>query len=805
MSHAPLHGVKVLDFSTLLPGPYATMILGDLGADVLRVDAPNRPDLIRLSNPVVYDTLNRNKKSVCLDLKTAEAVAIIKKLVHEYDVVLEQFRPGVMKSLGLDYETLRQENPGLIYCSLTGYGQTGPMAQRAGHDINYLALSGLNSFSGTHEQGPSMLGTQIADLCGGALFSVTGILTAVIHRQKTGEGQHIDVSMLDGSMALGILGMSEWLGQQKNSAYESGLLNGGTFYNHYKTKDGRYLSVGSLEPKFFEQLAKGLELPELLKTTDPNQMIELIEQKIASRTLKEWEGVFKNLDACVEPVLTLAEVEQTEQFKAREMAIELSSDAGKKVRQLAHPLKFSQTAPVYHHIGPKPGANNQEILEQLGISPEESQQLKEKGVLGQETETASLPHFKTKNIQPKTTKPTVVAAESPATKPVSPESIENLFAILPKRAVAAKLQGVSMVVHFDISGDTGGKYTVKVQDGRCEVEAGHQGTATCVVEVQDKVYLDVELGRMNPQMAFMSGKLKVSNIGAMMQFVSFFSKVTPELLKSAPVVTVAPSPVVSEAPVESVSNLFKILPTRFLADRAKNGTMLVHFKISGKESGEYSVRLENGKCEVEKGLVGKPTCVVDVNDQAYLDVELGRMEPQVAFMSGKLKVDNIGAMMQFVTFFERITPDVLKQRLGGINELKSPAVVTKAEPTPEKTVQPVPVKETLKVEENVQDIFKTLPKRFRSEKADGVQLTLGYKISGENGGDYSVLINSQSCTVENSLKDKYDCLIETSDEVFVDLEFGRIQADAAFTKGLLNISNIAVNMRYNKLFSKIEA
>jgi len=252
----PLRQLKVLDFSTLLPGPYATMMMADMGADILRIEAIDRSDLVKTFKPnlkgisFAYLTLNRNKQAIGLDLKQAEAINIVKKLIKEYDVIIEQFRPGVMAKLGLGYEVLKAINPKLIYCSITGYGQDGCYKNRAGHDINYLALSGLASYSGTQKTGPVLSGTQIADIAGGSHHAVMGVLAAVIQRGSSGQGQHIDISMTDAAFALnGIFGAGA-VGTDIDPKLGEMLLNGGGFYDYYLTSDNRYLSVGSLEPKF---------------------------------------------------------------------------------------------------------------------------------------------------------------------------------------------------------------------------------------------------------------------------------------------------------------------------------------------------------------------------------------------------------------------------------------------------------------------------------------------------------------------------------------------------------------------------
>lgn len=269
MSYA-LKGLKILDFSTLLPGPFATLYLADMGAEVVHIESPARPDLVRLMPPfahgqaTTHNYLNRNKHSVALDLKNPEHIKQIKSRIADYDIVVEQFRPGVMQRLGLDYPTLSALNPRLIYCSITGYGQTGPYIDRAGHDINYLALSGIAGHSG-RRSGPPAMGIQIADVAGGSMHALVAILAAVIERQSSGQGQYIDISMTDCAATLNNMAASASLAGNQHQQIESGYLNGGTFYDYYQTQDDRYLSIGSLEPQFMQGLAQLLDLPIILE------------------------------------------------------------------------------------------------------------------------------------------------------------------------------------------------------------------------------------------------------------------------------------------------------------------------------------------------------------------------------------------------------------------------------------------------------------------------------------------------------------------------------------------------------------
>ncbi|MDX1800367.1 MAG: CaiB/BaiF CoA-transferase family protein [Marinobacter sp.] len=370
----PLGTLKVLDFTTLLPGPYATMLLADMGADVLRVEAPGRLDLTRVMPPhdrgesTAHSFLNRGKRSLGLDLKAQGSREIVLDLVREYDVVIEQFRPGVMDRLGLGYQALSAVNPRLIYCAITGYGQTGPFRDRAGHDINYLSLAGVSSHSGRKASGPPPLGIQVADVAGGSHHAVMGILAAVIHRQQTGEGQCVDVSMTDAAFALnGMAGAAALAGGQ-TPAPESSLLNGGSFYDYYETADGRWLSVGSLEPQFSARLLEVLGCGDLkaqaLSQDEKQQAVlkQRLQNRIRERTLAEWITVFAEQDACVEPVLTVPEAAAHPQLQARGMVIDVPRGDGSSQRQIGHPIKFSLTPCESHYIGRVLGADNRDIL-----------------------------------------------------------------------------------------------------------------------------------------------------------------------------------------------------------------------------------------------------------------------------------------------------------------------------------------------------------------------------------------------------------------------------------------------------------
>lgn len=364
-----LKGLKVLDFSTLLPGPFATMMLADLGAEVVHVTKPVEDG--KEWGPDEY--LQRSKKSLAVDLKSPEVVASIKELLkeQEYDIVVEQFRPGVMARLDLDYDSLKAINPGLIYCSITGYGQTGPYSERGGHDINYVALAGLQGYSGTKESGPANIGFQVADLAGGSMHAVIGILSAVIYREKTGIGQHLDISMTDSALTLNALFAHDHLAEGKPLAREELILNGGSFYGYYETLDGRYLSVGSLEPKFRQQLCEAIGSPDLLRlamSSNPADLAilkEQLESTFLQKTLEEWQSIFSEADACVEPVLSFEETVPHPLFKAREMFVDIAKPDGTIQKQIACPIKSNLFKASYGSIGVKAGTHNDEILGSL--------------------------------------------------------------------------------------------------------------------------------------------------------------------------------------------------------------------------------------------------------------------------------------------------------------------------------------------------------------------------------------------------------------------------------------------------------
>ncbi|RXU63763.1 carnitine dehydratase [Pseudomonas protegens] len=390
----PLASLKVLDFSTLLPGPFASLLLADMGAEVLRIESPTRMDLLRVLPPhdrgvsASHAYLNRNKRSLALDLKRPEALEVVRQLLQEHDILLEQFRPGVMERLGLGYEALKAINPRLIYVSITGYGQTGPYKDRAGHDINYLALAGLASQTGRRDQGPLPLGIQAADIAGGSLHGVIGLLAAVIARQHSGQGQHLDISMTDCVFSLNAMAGAGYLACGVEPGMEQQALNGGSFYDYYRSRDGRWLSVGSLEPVFMQQLCQALGRPELAAqglSPVPEQQQALkqaLQIEFEKHDFAELCQLFAGLDACVEPVLSLAEAVQHPQLQARQLVSQVPREDGSLQAQIACPLKFSQGLPEPRHIGARLGAHCIEVLTELGYSAERIEALRSEGIIG---------------------------------------------------------------------------------------------------------------------------------------------------------------------------------------------------------------------------------------------------------------------------------------------------------------------------------------------------------------------------------------------------------------------------------------
>lgn len=352
----PIEGVKILDLSRMLPGPYCSMLLSDLGADVVVVEIPGRA----FTPPY----LQRNKKSITLNLKAEGSKEIIYKLAENSDILLEGFRPGVTKTLGVDYDTLKEINPGIIYCSISGYGQDGPYKNKSGHDINYIGYAGILNIP---NQVPSVPGTTIADL-GSSMFAVISILAALLAREKTGKGQYIDVSMLDSVVS--------WTGTYAGGALASGSVS---TYGIYETKDN-YITLGALEEKFRKNFFKVVE-----KFADPDQKKKIKKKDVFSEVLKtkttaEWIKLFDDADVPCSPVSSPDEAFSDPQVLHRDMVVEVEGPQG-KLRQVPFPVKLSDT-PAKIRSPPAPfGAHTNQILGDLGYTEEQISEFKKSGVI----------------------------------------------------------------------------------------------------------------------------------------------------------------------------------------------------------------------------------------------------------------------------------------------------------------------------------------------------------------------------------------------------------------------------------------
>ena len=366
-----LQGVRVLDLSRLLPGPFLTMILADLGADVVKVEEPRRGDYMRDFPPRAngasgrYLSVNRNKRSVTMDLKDDRERERFLRMAERADVVVESFRPGVVDRLGVGWAALSERNERIILCSISGYGQTGPYRDRAGHDINYLALAGVLGMSGQDPDGPPALaGVQIADLGGGAMWGAIAILAALIDRNRTGRGAHLDISMTEGALAMLASEFGIVNAEPSPPTRGTGLLNGGAArYGVYRTSDGKYLSVGALEPQFLNRLAEAAGLELRAGPEGDADLRRQLTRVIAAKTRDEWARVLAGFDCCCEPVLELDEVPGHALHHERGVFFEIPEEDGPRTLQVRTPLGM----PAGRRRAPKLGEHNKEVFREYGV------------------------------------------------------------------------------------------------------------------------------------------------------------------------------------------------------------------------------------------------------------------------------------------------------------------------------------------------------------------------------------------------------------------------------------------------------
>ena len=392
-----LEGLRVLDLSRLLPGGFCSLMLADFGADVIKVEDTGMGDYVRWSPPyyegaeetargALFLALNRGKRSIRIDLKTEAGKEVLLRLARDADVLLESFRPGVLDRLGVGYERLRAENPRLVYCAITGYGQDGPNRDRSGHDMNYLGLNGLLGLTGDADGPPVQAAGQIADIGGGAQMAVIGIMVALRERERSGEGQLVDCSMFDGSLS--------WLALVAADAFATGraarrgepqLAGALICYRPYRCADG-YVTLGALEPKFWQAFCHGVDREDLVDHAfDPpgSPPHAAVSEIFASRTREQWRQFASEHDCCLEPVLELDEALESELVAAREMVVEIAQPGAERpVKLLGAPVKLSRTpADPARAPGPGLGEHTDEVLAGAGFAADEIAELHESGAV----------------------------------------------------------------------------------------------------------------------------------------------------------------------------------------------------------------------------------------------------------------------------------------------------------------------------------------------------------------------------------------------------------------------------------------
>ena len=398
-----LEGIQILDFTRNAPGMFCTMVLGDLGADVLMVERPMDAQLSEYQRLVAginspedarrradYNALQRNKRSISLNLREPEAREIVYSLAGDADVVVEGFRPGVMDRLGVGYQKLSEINPRLVYCSISGYGQDGPYASMAGHDINYISFAAaLGLFGDSEEEKPAIPLNLVADYAGGGLCPAVAILAALLARGQTGRGQYVDIAMTEGVLYMMASLISGHFGQGEEFQRGSHVLNGSApYYNVYQTKDGKYFTIAAIEPWFWQNLCRALDREDLA----PHQhaqgeqraaVFQALRDTFLTRTRDEWFELLKDQSISVGKVYSLPEALADPQVAQRGMVVEVEAPGtpGGTVPQVGIPLRLSDTPGKVRHVGAVAGEHTGQVLADLGYTPDQVDDMRRRRVV----------------------------------------------------------------------------------------------------------------------------------------------------------------------------------------------------------------------------------------------------------------------------------------------------------------------------------------------------------------------------------------------------------------------------------------
>ncbi|MFO7569270.1 MAG: CoA transferase [Smithellaceae bacterium] len=388
----PLTGLRILDFTRLYPGPLATMMLGDMGAEVIKIENMSSPDYMRFYPPYVegesagYLAVNRSKRSLAVDLKSDAGRGIFYTLLKSADIVVEPFRPGLMDNMGIGYTRACDIKKDIIYISLTGYGQNGPYASHAGHDINFIGYSGILAATGTSETGPVIPGPQLGDIAGGAYMTVIACLAALSARNTRGIGQQVDVAMLDGLMPLMTLQMAHTQAAGAFAPGEAPLSGGLACYGVYRCRDDKYMALGILEDKFWKKFCHLASRPDwegqfMVHGNDARKLREEIQMLFLTKTRDEWTKIASGLDICLTPVLAADEIEQDPHLQARNMICKEDHPVCKTLKSIGVPIKFSRTPARASGSAPALGRDTIAILEEIGYFTDEIKTMQQDGVI----------------------------------------------------------------------------------------------------------------------------------------------------------------------------------------------------------------------------------------------------------------------------------------------------------------------------------------------------------------------------------------------------------------------------------------